>query len=70
MGGTGCGGYVRWFKSSHSSGGNDCVEVAHLGGGHVGVRDSKNPNGPALVFTPAQWDVFLSGAVNGEFDRS
>lgn len=62
--------YARWFKSSHSSGGNDCVEIAHLDGGHVGVRDSKNPSGPALVFTPSEWDAFLSGATNGEFDRS
>ncbi|WP_083864708.1 DUF397 domain-containing protein [Nocardia brevicatena] len=61
---------ASWYKSSHSAGGNECVEVAHLNGGRVGVRDSKSPNGPALVFTPAQWDSFLSGATNGEFDRS
>lgn len=61
---------ASWFKSSRSAGGGECVEVAHLDGGHVGVRDSKNPNGPALVFTPAQWDAFMSGAANGEFDHS
>ncbi|WP_454194752.1 DUF397 domain-containing protein [Nocardia sp. Marseille-Q1738] len=60
---------ARWFKSSHSSGGNDCVEVAHLDGGMVGVRDSKNPSGPALVFTPGEWDAFLAGAADGEFER-
>lgn len=60
---------VLWFKSSRSAGGNDCVEVAHLGGGKVGVRDSKNPTGPALVFTPSEWDAFTAGVNAGEFDR-
>lgn len=60
---------AKWFKSSKSGGNQDCVEAAHLGEGFVGVRDSKNPSGPALVFTPAEWDAFLSGAKGGEFDR-
>lgn len=49
---------ANWFKSSRSGGGKECVEIAHLTGGLVGVRDSKNPTGPALVFTPAAWDAF------------
>ncbi|AXK87837.1 DUF397 domain-containing protein [Nocardia farcinica] len=61
---------AKWFKSSYSGGGNDCVEVAHLDGGMVGVRDSKNTAGPALVFTPSEWEAFLRGARGGEFDRS
>ncbi|WP_454198968.1 DUF397 domain-containing protein [Nocardia sp. Marseille-Q1738] len=60
---------ARWFKSSHSSGGQDCVEVAFLEGGHVGVRDSKNPAGPALAFAPGEWDVFTAGVMVGEFNR-
>ncbi|MFQ6399176.1 DUF397 domain-containing protein [Nocardia sp. KC 131] len=60
---------AQWFKSSRSSGGQDCVEVAHLDGGLVGVRDSKNPGGPALVFTPAEWDAFTGGVTDGEFNR-
>ncbi|MFI9632865.1 MULTISPECIES: DUF397 domain-containing protein [unclassified Nocardia] len=52
---------AKWFKSSRSGGGKECVEVAHLAGGMVGVRDSKNPTGPALVFTPAAWDAFTAG---------
>lgn len=60
---------ANWFKSSRSQGGQDCVEVAFLDGGHVGVRDSKNPTGPALVFTPGEWDAFTAGAHGGEFDR-
>ncbi|WP_330252642.1 DUF397 domain-containing protein [Nocardia sp. NBC_00565] len=60
----------QWFKSSHSGGGgNECVEVAWLQAGHVGIRDSKNPNGPALVFTPGEWDAFTAGMQDGEFTR-
>ncbi|AVH21445.1 DUF397 domain-containing protein [Nocardia cyriacigeorgica] len=51
---------AEWFKSSRSSGTRECVEVAHLRDGLVGVRDSKNPNGPALVLTPRQWDAFTA----------
>ncbi|MFQ6328373.1 DUF397 domain-containing protein [Nocardia sp. CWNU-33] len=60
---------ARWFKSSRSSMGKDCVEVAFLDEGHVGVRDSKNPTGPALVFTPSEWDTFTSGVRDREFNR-
>ncbi|MFI2283961.1 DUF397 domain-containing protein [Nocardia beijingensis] len=59
---------ARWFKSSRS-GSKDCVEVAFLDGGRIGVRDSKNPTGPALVFTPGEWDAFTAGVTHGEFDR-
>jgi hypothetical protein len=59
---------AEWFKSSRS-GSKDCVEVAFLAGGHVGVRDSKNPTGPALVFTPSEWDSFTARVTDGEFDR-
>lgn len=60
---------AHWFKSTRSSAGKDCVEVAHLDAGHVGVRDSKNPGGGVLVFTSSEWDAFLAGARDGEFDR-
>ncbi|WP_327147359.1 DUF397 domain-containing protein [Nocardia sp. NBC_01329] len=50
-----------WFKGSRSASGNDCVEVAHLHGGLVGVRDSKNPDGAALIFCPGEWDTFTAG---------
>ncbi|MEV4127984.1 DUF397 domain-containing protein [Nocardia sp. NPDC049707] len=56
-----------WFKSSHSGSQGACVEVAWLAGGDVGIRDSKNPTGPALVFTPAEWDAFAAGMREGEF---
>ncbi|MBF6177643.1 DUF397 domain-containing protein [Nocardia otitidiscaviarum] len=60
---------ARWFKSSYSGGSQDCVEIAHLAAGVVGVRDSKNPTGPALVFTPREWDAFTAGVADGEFDH-
>lgn len=60
---------AAWFKSSRSAGGKDCVEVAHLKSSRVGVRDSKNPGGPALVFTPLVWDAFLSCTKSGRFNR-
>lgn len=59
---------AQWFKSSRSSGQKECVEVAFLGCGHVGIRDSKNPTGPALVFAPGEWDAFTAGVTDGEFD--
>lgn len=61
---------ARWFKSSRSASNKECVEAAHLEEGLVGVRDSKNPDGPALVFAPGEWDAFLSGAKSGDFDRA
>jgi hypothetical protein len=55
-----------WRKSSFSSGnGDDCVEVAANLAGIVGVRDSKNPDGPALVFPPGEWADFTGSIKNG-----
>lgn len=59
---------AQWFKSSYSQAGGECVEVAFLGD-VVGVRDSKDAGGPALMFTPAAWDVFTEGVSSGAFDR-
>jgi hypothetical protein len=59
---------IRWRKSPRSgpTGGN-CVEVAFLAGGDVALRNSRQPDGPALIFTMAEWDAFLGGARDGEF---
>lgn len=57
-----------WQKSSYSSGNGQCVEVAFMGT-VVAMRDSKDPKGPALVFTPGEFDAFVAGVMNGEFKR-
>ncbi|MEU4836851.1 DUF397 domain-containing protein [Nocardia testacea] len=57
---------AQWFKSTYSGASQDCVEVAHLRGGAVGVRDSKNPTGPALAFAPEEWDAFARALSRGE----
>ena len=58
-----------WTKSSLSFANGDCVEVAHLPGGAIGVRDSKDSEGPVLRFTPDEWHAFLGGVRHGEFDK-
>ncbi|KIZ17931.1 DUF397 domain-containing protein [Streptomyces natalensis] len=57
----------RWFKSSYSGNGGQCIEVASNIPGVVPVRDSKDPNGPALTFEPSAWSSFVSAAKAGEF---
>ncbi|MET8142533.1 DUF397 domain-containing protein [Sphaerisporangium sp. NPDC005288] len=59
-----------WHKATASGDqvGSGCVEVATNMPGVVVVRDSKDPGGPVLVFTPHEWACFLDGATKGEFD--
>ena len=60
---------MTWRKSRRSGpqGGN-CVEVARLADGQVAVRNSRHCDGPALVFTAAEWAAFVGGARDGDFD--
>jgi predicted secreted Zn-dependent protease len=58
-----------WRKSTYSSNGGNCVEVATNLPGIVAVRDSKDPDGPALAFTDDEWSAFIAGVRAGEFDR-
>ena len=58
-----------WRTSSYSGGnGGQCVEVAANLDGIVAVRDSKDPHGPALIFTPGEWQTFAAGVKSGNFD--
>ncbi|WP_306838857.1 DUF397 domain-containing protein [Catenuloplanes nepalensis] len=51
---------ATWRKSSRSNGQGQCVEFARLGDAVVGVRDSKDVQGPTLTFAPASWRNFLA----------
>lgn len=56
---------AQWRKSSRSGVNGECLEQAAVGG-VIAVRDSKDPTGPALVFTPAAWAAFIDGVKRGE----
>jgi len=59
---------AQWLTTTRSGPDRDnSVEVAFVGQA-IAVRDSKNPDGPALIFTAAEWDAFVGGAKDGEFD--
>ncbi|MEU8145889.1 DUF397 domain-containing protein [Nonomuraea sp. NPDC048901] len=57
---------AQWRTSSFSGSNGQCVQVAFVPD-HVAVRDSKDPQGPALIFTLDEWAAFLAGARDGEF---
>jgi prepilin-type processing-associated H-X9-DG protein len=57
---------AQWRKSTRSAY-NGCVEVAFVDG-HVAVRDSKDRQGPVLLFSAAEWQAFIGGTRDGEFD--
>jgi hypothetical protein len=59
---------AEWRKSSYSANGSSCVEVATNVPGIIAVRDSKDSEGPELVFTPDQWTAFLAGVRADQFD--
>ncbi|HZM78470.1 MAG TPA: DUF397 domain-containing protein [Candidatus Limnocylindrales bacterium] len=59
---------AQWRKSRRSGAyGDNCVEVAFVDEA-IAVRDSKDTSGPVLVFTRDEWDAFVAGAKDGEFD--
>lgn len=59
---------AKWRKSGRSNT-NGCVEVAFVED-RVAVRDSKDRDGPVLMFSAHEWATFLLGVRDGEFDHS
>lgn len=62
-------GAVRWQKSRRSNSQGNCVELAQVADDHVAVRNSRHPDGPALVYTRDEMTVFIEGAKDGDFDH-
>ncbi|MED7949262.1 DUF397 domain-containing protein [Streptomyces sp. BE303] len=58
---------ASWFTSSHSNNGGQCVEVSASFPGTVPVRDSKDPQGPALIFSADAFTAFVDAVRSGEF---
>ncbi|MFF2081518.1 DUF397 domain-containing protein [Kitasatospora sp. NPDC058162] len=58
---------ASWRKSTYSNGQGDCIEIADELDNIVPVRDSKDPHGPALGFTPEAWQAFVAGIRACEF---
>jgi hypothetical protein len=59
---------VSWVKSRHSNATGNCVELAALPDGGVALRNSRDPEGPALVYTRDEIAAFIAGARDGDFD--
>ncbi|MBI1758851.1 MAG: DUF397 domain-containing protein [Actinobacteria bacterium] len=59
---------VAWTKSRRSNSQGNCVEVAELAGGNVAVRNSRFPQGPALIYTRSEIEALVLGVKDGDFD--
>ncbi|GAB1695082.1 DUF397 domain-containing protein [Krasilnikovia sp. M28-CT-15] len=60
---------VTWQKSGRSNPSGNCVECAALPDGGVAVRNSRDPHGPALIYTAAEIEAFILGVRDGDFDN-
>jgi hypothetical protein len=57
-----------WMKSSYSAGNGACVEVKSPSPSTIAVRDSKDPEGPSLAFSPESWTTFVATVRRGAYD--
>jgi hypothetical protein len=62
-------GDVNWQKSARSNSQGNCVEIAALAGGGAAVRNSRHPDGPALIYTQAEIEALILGIKDGDFDH-
>ncbi|AEH07769.1 MULTISPECIES: DUF397 domain-containing protein [Protofrankia] len=60
---------VAWKKSRRSNSQGNCVELARLSSEIIAVRNSRDPNGPALIYTQAEIEALILGARDGDFDE-
>lgn len=60
--------FGEWVKSSFSGANGACVETNFSPEGSVSVRDSKDPDGAVLLFTREEWEAFIAGVENKEFN--
>jgi len=61
-------GRAVWQKSHLSNPSGNCVEMARLQDGVIAIRNSRHPDGPALIYTRAEIDAFIRGIKDGDFD--
>ncbi|MEU2156320.1 MULTISPECIES: DUF397 domain-containing protein [unclassified Streptomyces] len=59
---------ATWIKSTHSNATGNCVELATLPDGSIAMRNSRDPHGPALIYTRDELAAFVAGARDGDFD--
>jgi hypothetical protein len=60
---------ATWQKSRRSNSQGNCVEMARISGDAVAVRNSRHPQGPALIYTLAEIEALILGAKDGDFDN-
>jgi hypothetical protein len=60
---------AKWQKSRYSNGVSNCVEMAWLPSGEVALRNSRYPDGPALIYTQAEIEALIRGVKDGDFDN-
>nr|WP_051108012.1 DUF397 domain-containing protein [Actinomadura atramentaria] len=60
---------ARWLKSRRSNSQGNCVEIAELPGDRIAMRNSRHPEGPALIYTRPEIEALILGAKDGDFDH-